>query len=91
MVIDKDILKTAALAAGAEDQLAGAASYEAFFGLADHLLGQNLSVVLDSPSFYESIPSKGTAIAAERAVPYFFINTNRVRRSIGSPRLDKNR
>ena len=40
---------------------------------ADHLLGQNLSVVLDSPSFYESIPSKGTAIAAERAVPYFFI------------------
>ncbi|MBI4571338.1 MAG: ATP-binding protein [Chloroflexi bacterium] len=73
VVIDKDVLKSAALAAGVEDQLAGPISYEAFFALADHLLGQGLAVVLDSPSFYETVPAKGTAIAAERHVPYYFI------------------
>ncbi|MDZ4278157.1 MAG: hypothetical protein U1B78_03360, partial [Dehalococcoidia bacterium] len=48
-------------------------AYEAFFALADHLLGQGLSVVLDSPSFWETIPVKGAAITTERHVPYYFI------------------
>ena len=39
VVIDKDVLKTAALEAGADDTLAGGIAYEAFFALADHLLG----------------------------------------------------
>jgi predicted kinase len=73
VVIDKDVLKTAALEAGVEESLAGPAAYEIFFALADHLLGQDLSVVLDSPSFWEPIPAKGSAIAEERMVPYYFI------------------
>jgi len=74
VVIDKDVLKTAALEAGVDDdQRAGGIAYEAAFALADHLLGQGLSVVLDSPSFYESIPAKGAAIAGARFVPYYFI------------------
>ncbi len=73
VVIDKDVLKTAALATGTEDQPAGRIAYEGFFGLAGHLLGQGHSVVLDSPSFYETIPAKGAAIAAERQAPYYFI------------------
>ena len=73
VVIDKDVLKTAALEAGANDQLAGGIAYEAFFALADHLLGQGLSVILDSPSFFETIPAKGAAIAETRCVPYYFI------------------
>jgi len=74
IVLDKDLLKTAALEAGVtDDARAGAIAYEAFFALADHLLGQGLSVVLDSPSFYETIPAKGAAIAGARHVPYYFI------------------
>ncbi len=73
VVLDKDVLKTAALDAGADESLAGPLAYEAIFALAAHLLGQGLSVVLDSPSFWESIPAKGGAIAAERMVPYYFI------------------
>ena len=73
VVLDKDVLKTAALESGAAEAVAGSISYEAFFALADHLLGQGLSVVLDSPSYWESIPVKGTAIAAQRMVPYYFI------------------
>ncbi len=73
VVIDKDVLKTAALEAGAEESVAAQAAYEAFFGLADHLLGQGHGVILDSPSFYETIPEKGSAIAAGRQAPYYFI------------------
>jgi predicted kinase len=73
VVLDKDILKTAALDSGVEEAQAGPAAYEAFFALADHLLGQGLSVVLDSPSFWETIPEKGAAVAAGRMVPYHFI------------------
>lgn len=74
VVLDKDVLKTAALEAGVQDdQRAGAIAYEACFSLADHLLGQDLSVVLDSPSFFDSIPAKGAAIASARHVPYYFI------------------
>jgi predicted kinase len=73
VVIDKDVLKSAALEAGADDTLAGGIAYEAFFALADHVLGQDKSVVLDSPSFWETIPTKGAAIAAARMVPYYFI------------------
>jgi len=73
VVLDKDVLKTAALDTGAAEDIAGSIAYEGFFALADHLLGQGLSVVLDSPSFWESIPMKGAATAAERMVPYFFI------------------
>lgn len=73
VVLDKDVLKTAALEAGLEDAKAGGIAYEAFFALANHLLGQGWSVILDSPSFWESIPAKGAAIAAERHAPYHFI------------------
>jgi predicted kinase len=73
VVIDKDVLKTAALEAGADEALAGGIAYEAFFALADHLLGQSWSVILDSPCYFETIASKGAAIAARRHVSYHFI------------------
>jgi|FLYL01.1.fsa_nt_gi predicted kinase len=72
-VIDKDVLKTAAMAAGVPEREAGGVAYETFFALADHLLGQDLAVVLDSPSFWETIPAKGSAVAERRKAPYYFI------------------
>jgi predicted kinase len=73
VVIDKDVLKTAALEVGVDESLAGPVAYETFFHLADHLLGQDHGVVLDSPSFYDTIPAKGSALATARMVPYYFI------------------
>jgi len=97
VVLDKDVLKTAALEAGVEDdQRAGFIAYQAFFALADHLLGQGLSVALDSPSFYESIPARGAAIAQERCVSYYFIecicedHAELARRLRDRPRLRSN-
>lgn len=73
VVLDKDVIKSALLDSGIPEDAAAPAAYEAFFGLADHLLGQGLSVVLDSPSFYETIPVKGQAVAAKRAARYHFV------------------
>lgn len=94
VVLDKDVLKTAALHAGADDALAGGIAYEAFFDLADHLLGQGFSVVLDSPSYFETIPAKGQEIAEERGVRYHFVEcvcedpAELERRLTGRVRLD---
>jgi predicted kinase len=72
-VLDKDVIKTAALSLVSEDQLAGKLAYETAFALANHLLGQGLAVVIDSPSFYPSVPTHGQHVADERCVPYYFI------------------
>jgi predicted kinase len=73
VVLDKDVLKTAILDSGIDEPRACGVAYEVFFALADHLVGQGLAVVLDSPSFYDQIPEKGAAIAAARLVAYYFI------------------
>lgn len=73
IVLDKDVLKTAALEAGADEKLASGIAYDTFFALASHLLSQGWTVVLDSPSIWETIPKRGGELAAERHVPYFFI------------------
>ena len=96
VVLDKDVLKTAALEAGVEEPAAGSVAYEALFALASHLLGQDRSVVLDSPSFWETIPTRGAAIAADRHMPYYFIEClcedrdERSRRLRERPRLASN-
>jgi predicted kinase len=73
VVIDKDVLKAAALAEGVDDALAGAIAYEAAFAVANHMLAQDRSVIVDSPSFYESIPHKGAKLAEGRGAGYYFI------------------
>jgi predicted kinase len=73
VVLDKDVIKTSALVLIQEDSVAAQIAYETFFALADNLIGQGLPVVLDSPSFWPSVPQRGTSIAQERAVPYYFI------------------
>ncbi len=96
VVIDKDVLKSAALVAGVDEAQAGAVAYEAKFAQAGHMLGQSWSVILDSPAFWETIPPKGAAIAADRHVPYYFIECfcpdrdEQARRLRDRPRLASN-
>ena len=96
VVIDKDVLKSAALAAGVDEAQAGAVAYEAMFAQAGHMVGQDWSVILDSPSFWKTIPEKGAAIAADRHLPYYFIECfcpdtdEHARRLRDRPRLASN-
>jgi predicted kinase len=73
VVIDKDIIKTAALSAGAVEDTAASLAYEAMFGLARSLLEQVHSVILDSPAYFTVIREKGRHLAGERGVAYHII------------------
>jgi predicted kinase len=75
VVIDKDVIKSAALNAGAAESLAAGLAYEAMFDLARSLLDMGHSVILDSPAFFTDIRAKGRAIAAAVGVAYRLIET----------------
>jgi predicted kinase len=73
VVLDHDTTKTALLAAGVPHPPAGAASYEVLFHVAEDLIRQGHSVLIDSPSLYASIPERGAAIARQTGARYYFI------------------
>ncbi len=73
VVLDKDIIKTAALHAGAEEDIAGAIAYEVFFGLTHSLLAMGHSVILDSPAYYLSIRERGQQLAEGVGARYYII------------------
>lgn len=55
-VLDKDTVKSTLLSIGAEEDLAAKASYVLLDEMArDFLVGQGLSVILDTPSSYEEV------------------------------------
>ncbi|WP_152361105.1 AAA family ATPase [Microlunatus speluncae] len=65
-VLDKDTVKTTLLQLGAEESLAGQASYEVLFDLArDLVVTQRLSIILDWPTFYPRVIEVCGAIAAD--------------------------
>jgi predicted kinase len=92
-VLDLDVLKSVALDAGAAWDLAGRLGYECSWAVADSLLAQSLSVVLDSPCRFHRIITEGTAIADRRGAAYGFIecalaDPEELRRRLrGRPRL----
>jgi predicted kinase len=70
VVIDKDVIKTTLLEAEISWEAAGAAAQGTAFALAESLLDQGVSVVLDSPSYYDVIPLRGLAVAGEAGATY---------------------
>jgi predicted kinase len=63
-VIDKDLLKSTLLALHASEELAGPASYELLFAIAEEMLvNQGLSLILDSPVLYLANMERAQGIA----------------------------
>ena len=73
LILDKDIIKSAALTAGAEESVAAPLAYEALFGLARSILDQGRSVILDSPAYFMRIRDTGREIAKAQGIPYHII------------------
>ncbi len=73
VVIDYDVVKSAALEAGVTWDEAGRVGYGASRAVADSVLAQGLSVVLDSPCRFRQIVDEGLAIAKARGAAYTFI------------------
>lgn len=65
-VLDQDTVKTCLLALGAEESLAGPASYQVLFDLGrDLVVQQGRSIILDSPSIYPRAVEVGHRLAAD--------------------------
>lgn len=74
VVLDLDVIKSAALDAGAAWELSSRVTHAALRALADSLLGQGFSVILDHPCRFEQIWAEGIAIADRRDAAYCFID-----------------
>jgi predicted kinase len=73
VVIDKDVIMSAAMNSGVERQIAGGLAYEVGFDLARSFLLTGHSVIHDSPAFFISIREKGARVAAECGAKYAII------------------
>jgi predicted kinase len=73
VILDVDVLKLTALEVGLAWHDAGKIGYEGSWALAESLLGQGISVILDSPCRFERIVSEGMAIAARQGAVYAFV------------------
>lgn len=73
VIIDLDVIKSAALEAGASWDMSGRVGYRASHAIADSLLKQGLSVILDSPCRFDFIVDSGMTLAAKHKIPYAFI------------------
>jgi predicted kinase len=63
-VIDKDVFKSRLLDAGMPDKAAGRTSYDITLTVAEDLLvGQRLSVIVDTPALYPEVMDRATRIA----------------------------
>jgi predicted kinase len=71
--LDKDVIKSAALTAGANEELAGPLAYQVFFAMANSLAQAGHSVVLDSPAFFADIADRGQDIAQTAGAGYFLV------------------
>lgn len=72
-VVDYDVVKSAALDAGIAWDDAGRVGYGVSRALANSLLQQGLSVVLDSPCRFQQIVDEGVHIARLHGAVYTFI------------------
>lgn len=73
IVVNSDVVKSTLLDAGVGWSQACPAAYQVLFALADDLLAQGHSVILDSPSHYAFIPENGARVASAHDVPYHFL------------------
>jgi predicted kinase len=70
VVLDKDVVSGSLLGEGLTPVQAGGYAYTILFPLAGSILLQGLSVVLDSPAFWLSIPERGRELASRLDVNY---------------------
>jgi predicted kinase len=73
VVLDKDIIKSAILRGGAGEQLAGPTAYEVYFELAEDLVRQGRSIILDNPVFWPRVEERWLALSAEAGCPPLLI------------------
>lgn len=73
VVLDKDVVHWALLRSEFRNPAAGAAAYAAHFAMAESVLRQNYSVILDNPVYYPAIEAQSKRIAEECGALYILV------------------
>jgi len=73
VVLDTDVLKSSIVGSGVSVEAAGPVTYAAALALAQDLLEQGRSVLLDSPCRYQKLLDSGRQIAHAHGVRYAFV------------------
>jgi predicted kinase len=73
--LDKDVLMSAIVRTRIPAEVAGPASYEVTWDLAESLLQQGHSVVVDCPAYWPVIEERGRGLARNHGAHYFMIET----------------
>ena len=73
VVLDHDVTKSALLEAGLAPGVAGRASYLTLRALVRSVLNQGISVVLDSPCYYQELLDAGLRMAEEAGACYRYV------------------
>lgn len=79
--VDKDVLMSAIVRTRIPAEVAGPASYEATWDLAESLLEQGHSVIVDCPAYWPVIEERGRGLARNHSAGYFMIETRCADRS----------
>lgn len=73
VALDADVIKSSLLGCDVPWDVAGPATYALLFALADDLLANGRSVVIDSPSHYQQVVDSGTSSAARAGAVYAYV------------------
>jgi predicted kinase len=73
VVLDKDVIGSALLGSGLARGATGPAAYECLWAVADSLLGQGHSLIVDSPAFWPSIEERGRGLARRFGAAYSMV------------------
>ena len=70
VLLDKDVVHSAAMRAGADKQSSGGLAYEVLFDLAADIAKYGHSIIVDSAAFFPIIITKGRCIADDNGMAY---------------------
>lgn len=73
IVIDRDIIKTSMINSKVSDSIVADASYNVVFDLAEFYLGMEISVIVDTPCFYEDTLNNGISISKKYGASYKYM------------------
>ncbi|MBU5439193.1 ATP-binding protein [Tissierella sp. MSJ-40] len=73
IVIDRDIIKTSMINSKVPNDIVADASYSVVFDLAEFYLDMNISVIIDTPCYYEESLNNGIKIAKMYGAAYKYI------------------
>lgn len=73
IVIDRDIIKTSMINSQVSDDIVANASYRVVFDLAEFYLEMGISVIIDTPCYYEDIIHNGVRMSNKYGASYKYI------------------